>query len=944
MADNDKKLFLLDAFALIYRAFFALNRPNKDGTTTLVNPNFQNSQGLNTSTMLGFTNTLLQVLEKQKPTHIAVVFDTPKATTRHIAYPDYKAHRPPMPDDLRAAIPYVKQIIDAFNIPVLYADGYEADDVIGTLAVKAEAAGFMTYMMTPDKDFAQLVTDKIHMYRPGRSGNEVEIWDIAHVQKKFDVVRPMQVIDYLGMMGDKADNIPGIPGVGDKTARKFIMEFGGMEGLYDNLDKLKGKMKEKVEANKDLAFLSKSLATIILDAPVELDEKSLTINPPDRDKLRAVFTELEFKTLTRRVLGEDLGASAKPAAAAGSSDQIDMFAGDDVAVAAATQTDDRKTLESAEHSYHFTDTAEKRAALIKTLSSHKEFCFDTETSGVDAMIAEIVGLSFAVEAGEAWYVPTPPNRAEALAIVAEFKPLFENSEIGKIGQNLKYDITILRNYDCSVNGPLFDTMLAHYLLQPDMRHNMDLLAETYLNYSPVSITTLIGPKGKNQKTMLDIPQEEISDYACEDADITLQLKKHFEPMLTERGVRELFDSIETPLITVLAAMEGEGISLDTESLKTLSISLTEDLVQLEKNIYEAAGGEFKISSPKQVGEVLFETLKITEKPQRTATGQYKTSEDVLSKLLDKHPIVEHILNYRELMKLKNTYVDVLPTMTNPTTHRIHTSYNQVVAATGRLSSDNPNLQNIPIRTERGREVRKAFVSRDKDHVLMAADYSQIELRIIAQLSGDQGMLSAFNNGEDIHAATAAKVFDVPIEDVSREMRSNAKMVNFGIIYGISAFGLAQRANIKRKDAKQIIESYFLKYPGIKAYMDDSVEKARAQGYCETIKGRRRYLKDISSSNAIVRSASERLAINAPIQGSAADMIKVAMIDIHKAMQEKQLKSKMLLQVHDELVFDAHKDEVEELTALVKDLMQNAIKMDVPILVEAGTGENWLQAH
>jgi DNA polymerase-1 len=944
MADTEKKLFLLDAFALIYRAFFALNRPNKDGTTTLVNPNFQNSQGLNTSTMLGFTNTLLQVLEKQKPTHIAVIFDTPTPTTRHVSYPDYKAHRPPMPDDLRAAIPYVKQIIEAFNIPILYADGYEADDVIGTLSVKAEAAGFMTYMMTPDKDFAQLVTDKVHMYRPGRSGNEVEIWDIARVQEKFDVKDPMQVIDYLGMMGDKADNIPGIPGVGDKTARKFIMDFGGMKGLYENLDKLKGKMKEKVEANKELAFLSRELATIILDAPVELDEASLTINPPDKDKIRAVFAELEFRTLTRRVLGEELGAAARPTPASASGDQMDLFGSDDEAVAAATQSEERKTLENSEHNYHFVDTAEKRAELIKTLSSHKEICFDTETSGIDAMIAEIVGLSFAVEAGEAWYVPTPPDRAEALAIVAEFKALFENDKIGKIGQNLKYDITILRNYDCEVNGPLFDTMLAHYLLQPDMRHNMDLLAETYLNYSPVSITELIGPKGKNQKTMLDVPQENISDYACEDADITLQLKNHFEPMLTERGVRELFDTIETPLIPVLAAMEGEGISLDTGSLKTLSETLVEDLTQLETDIYEAAGGEFKISSPKQVGEVLFETLKITEKPQRTATGQYKTSEDVLSKLLDKHPIVEKILNYRELMKLKNTYVDVLPTMTNPTTERIHTSYNQVVAATGRLSSDNPNLQNIPIRTERGREVRKAFISRDKDHVLLAADYSQIELRIIAQLSGDEGMMSAFNNGEDIHSATAAKVFDVPIEEVTREMRSNSKMVNFGIIYGISAFGLAQRANIKRKEAKQIIENYFLKYPGIKAYMDESVEKAREHGYCETIKGRRRYLKDINSGNAIVRSASERLAINAPIQGSAADMIKVAMIDIHNAMKAKSFKSKMLLQVHDELVFDAHKDEVEELTALVKELMQNAIKMDVPILVEAGTGQNWLQAH
>ena len=891
--------------------------------------------------MLGFTNTLLQVLEKEKPTHIAVVFDTPKATTRHEVFPEYKANRDEMPADLRSAIPYVKQIIEAFNIPILYADGYEADDVIGTLAKKAEQEGYFTYMMTPDKDYAQLVTENIVMYRPPRSGNDVEIWDIERVREKFEVDTPMQVIDYLGMMGDKVDNIPGIPGVGDKTAKKFIAAYGSMEGLYEHTDELKGKMKEKVEANKEQAFLSKMLATILLDAPVEFNPQELLIGEVDKAKVRDVFGELEFRTLTRRVLGEEL--TVKKAPASNGDGQMDLFgsAGSNEAPAA---DETRKTLENSEHKYHFVDTAEKRAELIKTLSAAKEVCFDTETSSINAMQAQLVGLSFAIKAGEAWYVPVPAEADQIQPIVDEFKPLFENEGIGKIGQNIKYDITVLGKYGVRVNGKIFDTMVAHYLLQPDMRHNMDLLAETYLNYTPVSITTIIGPKGKNQKTMLDVPQEEISDYACEDADITLQLKEVFEPQLEKRGVKKLFDEIESPLISVLGAMEVEGINLDVDSLQKLSESLVADLIDIESSIYEMAGREFKISSPKQVGEVLFDELKITDKPKKTKTGQYATSEDVLSALIDRHDIVAKILDFRELTKLKNTYVDVLPTLTNDTTNRIHTTFNQVVAATGRLSSDNPNLQNIPIRTERGREVRKAFIPRDENHILLAADYSQIELRIIAELSGDKGMQEAFINGEDIHSSTASKVFDVPLEEVTREMRSNSKMVNFGIIYGISAFGLAQRAGIPRKEAKQIIENYFAKYPGIKQYMDDSVEKAREKGYCETIMGRRRYLKDINSGNAIVRNASERLAINAPIQGSAADMIKVAMIDIHKKFEEKGFKSRMLLQVHDELVFDAHKDELDEIVPIIKDLMQNAVKMDVPIIVEAGTGQTWLEAH
>lgn len=940
MAEQEKKLFLLDAFALIYRAFFALNRPNKDGTTTLINPRFTNSKGLNTSTMMGFTNTLLQVLEKEKPSHIAVVFDTPAATPRHEIFPEYKANREAMPDDLRASIPYVKQIIEAFNIPIIAVDGYEADDIIGTMSKMAEERGYITYMMTPDKDYAQLVTEKVMMYRPPRMGNDIEIWDVARVQEKFEVDSPLQVIDYLGMMGDKVDNIPGIPGVGDKTAKKFIQAYGSMEGLYENTHELKGKMKEKVEASKEQAFLSKHLATIILDAPVEFDDEALIRSEVDKDKVRSVFAELEFRTLTKRVLGEEMTAPAAP-----SGSQMDLFGGGGATTADSAAVDaPRKTLENTEHTYHFVDTAEKRAQLIATLSQAKELCFDTETSAIDPMEALLVGMSFSIKGGEAWYVPVSQERSEAEAVVAEFKELFENESIGKIGQNIKYDLTMLKRYGVSVGGPLFDTMLAHYLLQPDMRHNMDLLAETYLNYTPVSITKLIGPKGKNQKSMADIPQEEITDYACEDADITLQLKETFAPMLKERGVLELFETIEIPLIRVLTDMEMQGITLDTEGMKKLSEGLAADLVQIEKDIYELADTEFKISSPKQVGEVLFERLAIVDKPKKTKTGQYATSEDVLSSLADKHPIVNKILDYRELTKLKNTYVDVLPEMINPETQRIHTSFNQVVAATGRLSSDNPNLQNIPIRTERGREVRKAFVPRDDQHVLLAADYSQIELRLIAELSGDEGMMEAFTKGEDIHAATASKVFDVPLEEVTREMRSSSKMVNFGIIYGISAFGLSQRAGIPRKEAKQIIENYFLKYPGIKAYMDDSVDKARAVGYCETVKGRRRYLKDINSGNAIVRGASERLAINAPIQGSAADLIKIAMINIDREFKEKGYQSKMLLQVHDELVFDAHVDELEEITPVIERLMAEAIDLKVPLVVESGTGQNWLEAH
>ncbi len=941
MSTSAKKLFLLDGFALIYRSFFALNRPNKDGTTSLINPKFRNSSGLNTSAMFTFTNSLMQVLEKEKPTHIAMVMDTPEPTFRHELFKEYKANRPPMPDDLRLAIPYVIRIIEGFNIPILQQAGYEADDLIGTIACKAEKSGFEVFMMTSDKDYAQLVTRKVKMYRPGRSGSEVEIWDVEKVKEKFGVENPIQVIDYLGLMGDKSDNIPGIPGVGDKTARKFLSLYGSMEGLYEHIDELKGKMKEKVEANFEMAKLSKVLATIITDVPIEINESDWTLQPLDKDKIRSVFTELEFRTLWRRALGEEpLGKAAPKAASPGK--QMELFEN-------GTPTPDagfaqKKTIETTQHHYHFTDTFEKRQELIKVLEKADSISFDTETTGVDALRAALVGISFAVKPGEAWYVPVSADHNEAKAIVNEFAAVFADPLKEKIGQNIKYDMHILSRYGIEVAAPHFDTMVAHYLLYPDARHNMDVLADRFLNYTTVSITTLIGKKGKNQLSMRDIPQENISDYACEDADITLQLKEKFAPMLVKKGAKKLFDEVEMPLIPVLVKMEREGICLEVDALHKLSEELVADLQNIQKAIYEAAGGEFLISSPKQVGEVLFDQLKIMEKPKKTKTGQYATSEDVLNKLTDKHPIVQHILDYRELTKLKNTYVDVLPSLVNPDTGHIHTTFNQVVAATGRLSSDHPNLQNIPIRTERGRQVRKSFVPRSDRHTLLAADYSQIELRIIAAISKDEGMMSAFRNDLDIHASTASKVFGVPLKEVTREMRRKAKAVNFGIAYGQGAFGLAQNLNISRKEAKEIIDNYFDQFGGVHEYMGAVVEKARAKGYCETILGRRRYLRGIDSPNAIERNAAERLAINAPIQGSAADMIKIAMIDVQNMLEKGNYKTKMLLQVHDELVFDVPDEELEEMVEKIARIMSDAIKTEVPIKVEAGVGKTWLEAH
>lgn len=937
--NQQKRLFLLDAMALIYRAYFAFSNNHRI-----------NSKGQNTSAVFGFTTTLLEVLKKQKPTHIAVVFDTAAPTARHEEFSDYKAGRQEIPEDLAQAIPYVMKMVEAFNIPVIFSDGYEADDIIGTFAKKAEKSGFDTYMMTPDKDYGQLVDEHTFIYKPPRGGGNPEVLGVDEVCKRWEIERVDQVIDILGLMGDSVDNIPGIPGVGEKTAIALVKQFGSMENLYKHTDELKGKLKEKVENNKELAFQSKRLATIILDVPIKFDEKQLELKEPNKNALKELFAELEFRKLAQQVLGEENKSeenspeiiNRKPET--GSQQGLfGNFDKEEVAEESLT-SHNYETIESVKHIYHVIDTPGKIKKLTEQLSKQKFFCFDTETTGLDVNLAELVGMSFSYKPHEAYYIPIPANYDEAHKITNEFKDVFANEKIEKIGQNVKYDLAVLKWYDIEIKGKLFDTMVAHFLIQPDMRHNMDVLAETYLNYAPVSIETLIGKKGKDQLSMRDVPVERISEYAAEDADVTLQLKEKFEPKLKESGVQKLFDEVEIPLIPVLVSMEAEGVKLDKDALKELSGALEKDIAVTEKEIQDFAGTKFNVSSPKQVGEILFEILKIVEKPQKTKTGQYSTGEDVLNKLENKHPIVRKILDYRELVKLKNTYVDVLPEMVNPRTGRIHTTYNQVVAITGRLSSDNPNLQNIPIRTERGREIRKAFISRNDKFTLLSADYSQIELRIIAELSNDTSMLEAFRSGEDIHTTTASKVYGVPLKEVTPEMRRNAKMVNFGIIYGISAFGLAERLNISRTEAKTIIDNYFKQYPDIKEYMDESIEKARKNGFVETILGRRRYLRDINSANATVRGFAERNAINAPIQGSAADMIKIAMINIYNDLNRKKLKSKMLLQVHDELVFDVLKEELDEVKSLVEQRMKTALDLKVPVEVGMGAGKNWLEAH
>jgi len=964
MDQPQKKLFLLDAMALIYRAYFAFNK----------NPRLT-SKGLNTSAIFGFANVLLDLMKKEQPTHIGVAFDTMAPTVREEGYEDYKAHRQETPEDIVHSLPYIREMIEGFGIPVLFADGYEADDVIGTLAKKAEAQGFTTYMMTSDKDFGQLVSDRTFIYKPGKFGSDVEILGVKEVCEKFSIARPEQVIDLLGLWGDASDNIPGIPGVGEVTAKKLLAEFGSVENLLENADKIANeKLRQKVIENQDKAILSKRLATIILDAPVDFDEEKLRLSPPDEARLKTLFDELEFRTFAQRLstflAGDEENSKIK---SQNSKPQIKDQKSDDRADLFTTQSGEMGeplmdghmamrpsplttpdnfatslpryfTISDTPHTYHMVDTPEKRAALIAELGRQPSFCFDTETTGLDPNTAELVGMSFAWKPFEAHYIPLPDTYAEAHAIVTEFKGLFEDERIGKTGQNMKFDLSMLRWYDVSVKGPLFDTMLAHYLIQPDMRHGMDLLAETYLNYKPVSIEELIGKKGQAQLSMRTVDIGTIKEYAAEDADVTLRLKEVFAPMLEETATRQLFDTIEVPLIPVLSSMEAEGVRVDPVTLRDYSGELEKEIVVLEAAIHADAGQTFNVASPKQLGEILYDKLKIVENPKQTKTKQYSTSEDVLVKMEHRHPIIRKILEFRSLTKLKSTYIDVLPALVSPRDGRIHTSFNQAVAATGRLSSNNPNLQNIPIRTEKGREIRKAFVPRNDKYLLLSADYSQIELRIIAHLSGDKGMIGDFRDGLDIHAATASKVYGVPIDSVTREMRRNAKMVNFGIIYGISAFGLSERLGIPRREAADIIGQYFEKYPGIKAYMEETIASARRNGFVETMMKRRRYLRDIHSGNATVRSFAERNAINAPIQGTAADMIKIAMINIFREMEQQNMRSKMILQVHDELVFDVHRDEVELLKPIVLRGMQNAIPLDVPVLVEMNTGENWLEAH
>jgi len=934
MSQPEKKLFLLDGMALIYRAYFAFSK----------NPRI-NSKGLNTSAMFGFTNTLLEILNKEKPTHIAVAFDTAAPTARHTDFADYKAHRNAIPEDLATSIPYVFKIIEGFKIPVLTMDGYEADDIIGTLAKEAEKNGFTTYMMTPDKDFAQLVSEHIFMYKPASFGNGAEILGIPEVLKKFEIKDVKQVIDILGLWGDTADNIPGIPGVGEKTAKQLIADYGSVENIIANAHMLKGKLADKVKEHAQLAMLSKQLATILTDVPIEFNEQALILEEPDKEKLKEVFTELEFRALAKKVLTEEIsGTIGEAPVQQALFDQTESLTVNDNDGDQESIQPELKTIHTTPHQYFLIDSPIKRKELINLLNNSESFCFDSETTDIDANKAELVGLSFSIKEHEAYYVPLPPVYEESREIVNEFKSIFEDNKKIKCGQNIKYDMMMLKWYDVEVKSPLFDTMIAHYLIEPDMRHNMNILSETYLGYEPVHIEELIGFKKSEQINMRDVEVAKVVAYAAEDADVTLQLMKKFQPIIIENKLNKLFEEVEMPLIPVLAAMETEGVAIDPGALGEFSKLLEKEIIEVEQKVYDAAGMKFNVSSPKQLGEVFFDVLKIDPKAKKTKTGQYATGEDILSKLADKHPAVQLVLEYRGLVKLKNTYVDTLPTMVNPRTGRIHTSYQQAVASTGRLSSNNPNLQNIPIRTERGREVRKAFVPRNSNYTLLSADYSQIELRIIAEFSKDASMLEAFRNGIDIHTSTASKVYGIELDMVSSEMRRNAKMVNFGIIYGISAFGLSQRLNIPRKEAAQIIENYFREFPTIKNYMDSNIAFARQNGFVETILGRKRYLRDINSANAVVRGFAERNAINAPIQGSAADMIKVAMINIHKEIIDKKLKAKMILQVHDELVFDVPHDELEILKPIVKDKMVNAIPMEVPIEVEMGSGKNWLEAH
>ncbi|WP_018620085.1 DNA polymerase I [Spirosoma luteum] len=1030
MAKPQKKLFLLDALALIYRAHFAFSKSPRIS-----------SRGINTSAIFGFMNAMMEVLTKEKPTHIGVAFDSSKKTFRHEQFPMYKANRQSQPEDISVAMPYIKKIVEAMHIPMLILDGYEADDIIGTIAKKAALADFEVYMMTPDKDYGQLVEEHIHIYKPAFMGKPAEKLGVTDILDRWQIERIDQVTDMLGLMGDSVDNIPGIPGVGEKTAQKLVADFGSVENLIARADELKGKLKENVVNFGQQGLLSKQLATIHLDVPIPFDENHLRHTEYDKPRLAALLDELEFRQIKTRLLGagydekplpdafktgqerpasaqmnlfdspdapaflpfpnmgavnpsgaEDLPfdfgsdsapekpktakktpvrvpvASASQATPTQVTDTVttDDGVGQERSVVTATEAPDsgtpayldvypdyeldevqperRKTILSVKHDYRLVDTPELRASLVHYLSLQTSICFDSETTAIDPVEADLVGLSFAYRAGEAFYVPVPENREQAQAIVDAFKPVFENPAVGKIGQNLKYDLLMLKKYGVEVAGKLFDTMIAHYLIEPEMRHNMDMMAMTYLNYSPVEIEALIGKKGKGQLTMRDVDVQKVVEYAGEDADITLQLKETFAPRLEKDSLHKLFEQVEMPLVQVLADLELEGITIDTNALAELSATLDVDMKQVQQEIFAIAGETFNVGSPKQLGEILFDKLRLDNNAKKTKTGQYATGEEILSKLEAEHEIARKILDYRELIKLKNTYVDALPLLISKRDGRIHTSFNQAVASTGRLSSTNPNLQNIPIRTPRGQEIRKAFVPRGPEFLIMSADYSQIELRIMAAFSGDQTMLEAFNNGVDIHTQTASKVFHVGLDEVTGEMRRQAKTINFGIIYGISSFGLSQRLKIPRKEAGQIIEEYFAGFPAVKAYIEQCIEKARGFGYAETILGRRRYLRDINSRNQTDRMFAERNAVNAPIQGSAADMLKIAMIRIHEFMRQERLKSKMILTVHDELVFDAHRDEIELLRTRVDDIMKNAIPMGVRMETGIGIAENWLLAH
>ncbi len=920
--NSQKKLFLLDAYALIYRSYFAFIR----------NPRF-NSKGVNTSAMLGVTNTIVQLLENEDPHLVGVVFDVSAPTFRHEMFKEYKANREEMPEDLRKSIPFIRKIIEGFNIPIIEMAGYEADDVIGTLARKAEKKGYTTYMMTPDKDYAQLVTENTFMFKPGKAGGDAEVWGIKEVQENFGIKTPEQVIDILGLMGDSADNIPGCPGIGPKTAEKLIAEYGSIDGIYKNIDKLKGKQKENLVEFEEQVRLSKKLATIVLDVPIEFDTKKLTREELNKEALLVLFDDLEFRTITQRLKLKDTPMETAM--------QGTLF---DMGEPERTVEKTKNTIETVPHQYYLVENEMQRASLRAELSVQEEFCFDTETTGLETQTAEIVCLSFAFRNHEAFCVTIPSNQDEAQKVMEEFRDIFEDENIRKIGQNIKYDMLILGNYGLEVKGKLYDTMLAHYLIQPDLKHNLDYLCEIYLNYTKVPTDELIGKKGPNQSTMRSVAPEELKDYACEDADLTLQLKNALDPLLDKYEVRELFNTIEMPLVPVLTEMENTGVRINSEELNNYAGVLREQIIQIEKDIFELAGEEFNVASPKQLGPILFEKLKIDTNAKKTKTKQYSTAEDVLIRLVERHPIVQKILDYRQLNKLLNTYVETLPKLVNSKSGKIHTSYNQAIAATGRLSSVNPNLQNIPIRSENGREIRRAFIPSDDRHIFLSADYSQIELRIMAAMSQDDEMIKAFNEEKDIHSITAAKIYQVPEKKVDADMRRKAKTANFGIIYGISAFGLSQRLNIPRTEAKELIDGYFENFPGIKKFMDKQIDLARNQGFVQTIKGRKRYLSDINSANAVVRGMAERNAINAPIQGSAADIIKIAMINIYRQFKKVGINSKMVLQVHDELNFDVLITELEQVKQIVKTEMENAVKIGVPLTVEINAATNWLDAH